>query len=106
MVKLCSYRWVKEWCDENGWTDLFIERYCYWAFPPGSVMPIPVPTTILRTIREEKGWSVSEKVWAASAVLATITASGLSFFLRSPMPLVAAFAFCAVAVGQLEVEEF
>ena len=46
--------WVKDWCFENGWTDLYVERCHYWAFPPGAVMPEPIPPRVLRLIKAEK----------------------------------------------------
>jgi hypothetical protein len=105
MVKWCSYRWVKTWCDENGWTDLFIERYNYWAFPPGSVMPVPVPSTVLRNLRNQYGATDWERFWSSAAIFTAIAALGCTYYWGSPMPLVAAFAFCAIAVAQLEIEE-
>jgi hypothetical protein len=31
MKKFCT-EWIQEWCQENGWTDLFTVRREYWAF--------------------------------------------------------------------------
>jgi hypothetical protein len=97
--------WINEWCQQNGWTDLVSARYNYWAFPPGAVMPEPIPPQALRFIKQEKGLTTQEKLWSISAVIVTIIAATLSYFLNSPMPLVLAFAFGAVTVAQLEVEE-
>lgn len=98
--------WIQEWCEENGWTDWFRERYSnYWAFPPGAVMPEPIPTKTLRWIKAQKGLSHHEKIWSTSAVVATVFGAVLSYFLHSPMPLVFAFAFDAVAVALLEEDE-
>jgi hypothetical protein len=83
-------QWIQEWCEENGWTDLFIERYSnYWAFPPNAVMPEPIP---------------DEKWWLGAAIVCTLTALVLGLMLACPMPIVLAFAFDAVTAAQLEVE--
>ena len=97
--------WINEWCQNNGWTDLYIERYHYWAFPPGAVMPEPIPPQVLRAIKAEKGLSGEERLGSIAAVVVTLIAAILSYFLKSPMPLVFAFAFSAVTVGLLEVED-
>ena len=98
--------WIQEWCENNGWTDLFRERYnFYWAFPPGAVMPEPIPQKALRLIKSEKGLCSEEKVWFVIGTVATLSAAILAYFLASPMPIVLAFAFDAILVAQLEVEE-
>ena len=98
--------WVQEWCDNNGWTDLFRERYNnYWAFPPNAVMPEPIPHKVLRIIKTEKGLSPSEQLWVSVATAISAIAILLSCLLVNPMPLVLAFAFDAITVAQLEVEE-
>lgn len=104
-MKRYSEDWLNEWCMENGWTDLYIERYNYWAFPPGAVMPEPIPTHALRLIKAKKGLSGEERVLSISAVVVTVLAVILTFFLHSPMPLVFAFAFGAITVGMLEVDD-
>ena len=98
--------WIEEWCHENGWTDLLVER-CdnYWAFPPGAVMPEPIPTHVLRMIKAKKGLTFEERLWSGSAVIATIVAIASTCLFNCPMPLVFAFAFDAVTAAQLEVEE-
>jgi len=101
-MKKYSYQWIETWCRENGWTDLFMERRDYWAFPPGAVMPVPIPNTVLHTIKAEKGWTADEKVWVGSAWMGAIAGAALTITLHSPMPLVAAFAFGAVVVAMLE----
>ena len=30
------------WCDQWGWTDLFVNEGRFWAFPPGAVLPLLV----------------------------------------------------------------
>lgn len=90
---------------ENGWTDLFLRaRDEYWAFPPHAVMPLPIPNQALQVIKQQKGLSRDEKVWSAIAIGTTLLTGLLSYLSASPMPLVAAFAFCAIIVAQLEPE--
>ncbi|HBB34769.1 MAG TPA: hypothetical protein DDZ80_15600 [Cyanobacteria bacterium UBA8803] len=96
--------WLQQWCYENGWTDLYIEGYQYWAFPPGAVIPEPIPPEALQLIKAEKGLSGQEKLWSIGAVIVTVIAAILSYFLKSPMPMGLAFAFAAVTVGLLEFE--
>lgn len=104
-MKRYSEDWLNEWCMENGWTDLYIERYNYWAFPPGAVMPEPIPSHALRLIKAQKGLCAEERLLSISAVAVTVLAAILTFLLHSPMPLVFAFAFGAITVGMLEVDE-
>ena len=99
-----SAQWIEAWCNDNGWTDWFKERSSYWAFPPNSVMPVPIPTQVLRAIKAEKGLCYEEKVWCAAAAFCAAIAVASSVVLSSPMPLVVAFAFCAVTVARLEDE--
>lgn len=104
-MKHFAEEWIAEWCQDNGWSDLFLERHSnYWAFPPNAVMPEPIPTKVLRQIKAEKGLSSEEKLWSGSAIVATLMAIALSYITKSPMPLVFAFAFAAVVVGRMEVE--
>jgi hypothetical protein len=104
-MKHFAEEWIAEWCQDNGWTDLFLERQTnYWAFPPNAVMPEPIPTKVLRQIKAEKGLSSEEQLWSASAIIATLMAIAFSYITKSPMPLVFAFAFAAVIVGRMEVE--
>ena len=98
--------WIEEWCEDNGWTDLFMERYSnYWAFPPGAVMPEPIPSQVLQLIKLDKGFTIEEKIWSTLALIGAIVAIASTYFLRCPMPLVFAFAFNAITMAQLEVED-
>jgi heme A synthase len=97
-----SPQWIEEWCQENGWTDWFLECSRYWAFPPNAVMPVPIPAQVLRTIKAEKGLSVEEQVWCLVVIFTAVLAGICTYFLASPMPLVAAFSFCAIAVAFME----
>ncbi|MDX2099029.1 MAG: hypothetical protein SFW36_14730 [Leptolyngbyaceae cyanobacterium bins.59] len=74
----------------------------YWAFPPGGVMPLPVPQDALESIKSQKGLSFSERTWTFSAVFFSLSCVISSYIWQSPMPLVAAFAFCAIVVAQFE----
>lgn len=98
-------QWIEDWCQDNGWTDWFIERSKYWAFPPNAVMPMPIPTSALRSIKREKGFCLEEQAWGFSAVFSALLGAVIGYWLASPMPLVAAFAYCAVVAAQLEDEE-
>lgn len=105
-MKHYRHEWIEEWCQDNGWTDLFEER-CnnYWAFPPGAVIPEPIPTNVLRLIKTQKGLTSQERLWSISAVVGTIAAVVSTYLLKCPMPLVLAFAFDAVTAAQLEIED-
>jgi hypothetical protein len=106
MMTHYSLDWIETWCEENGWTELFVERRNnYWAFPPGCVMPEPIPTHVLQSIKAQKGLTFEERLWSMSAVVSTVLAVVSTFVLRCPMPLVFAFAVNAVTVAQLEVED-
>jgi hypothetical protein len=98
-------QWIDDWCQENGWSDWFVERSRYWGFPPNAVMPLPIPRQALRTIKAQHGMCFQERIWCLSAVGATIAASVSSYFTSSPMPLVVAFAFCALVMAYMEDEE-
>jgi hypothetical protein len=99
-----SMQWIEEWCQENGWTDLFLECSHYWAFPPNAVMPVPIPMQVLRSIKAKKGMCLEERIWCLAAVSSAIAGVAATYFLSSPMPLIAAFAFCAVTVARMEDE--
>lgn len=99
-------RWIEEWCLDNGWTDLFIERSNnYWAFPPGAVMPEPIPAQVLHIIKAERGMTFEEKFWSISAVIGTLVAIISTYIFKCPMPMIIAFAFDAVTAAQLELED-
>ncbi len=96
--------WIEDWCRENGWTDLIIEGENYWAFPPGAVVPEPLPPKALKLIKIEKGLSRSERLWSISAIMGTAIAGVLAYLLKSPMPLLFAFVWGAVTVAKLEID--
>lgn len=95
-------QWIADWCQTNGWTDWFRERSSYWAFPPNSVMPVPIPNSVLRTIKAEKGLSPDERFWSLSVLASVIVAGVLGYFTSSPMPLVLAFGYGAIVFAGLE----
>ena len=98
--------WVANWCQENGWTELFLERKnSYWAFPPGAVMPEPIPTQTLRLIKQQNGFCVEEKAWLMAMGGISLLGTIFSVWFRCPIPIVFAFAFDAIAVARLEVDE-
>jgi len=97
--------WIQEWCDSNGWTDLFQERYNhYWAFPPNGVMPEPIPQKVMRLIKSEKGLTAHEQRWIMSAAILSVLAFAATCFFVTPMPLMFAFAFDAVTFARMECE--
>jgi len=104
-MKHFSDEWINQWCQDNGWTDLVVDRQnTYWAFPPGAVMPEPIPNRELKVIKDRKGLSRQERMWAIAAVIFTITATIASGVMKCPIPIVLAFAFCAVTVGQFDLD--
>lgn len=97
--------WIQEWCENNGWTDLFQERYNhYWAFPPGGVMPEPIPQSVMKSIKLEKGFTNNEQSWLIAAAIVSGISIFVSYFLACPMPIVFAFAFDAITFARLEWE--
>jgi hypothetical protein len=92
--------YVVGWCQEHGWTDLFIEHYQYWAFPPGAVMPLPVPTDVFQDFQNHRPQGATS-FYTLILLLSGVAAIG-SWLQRSPMPLVFAFCISAMAVGLLD----
>lgn len=97
--------WIQEWCDHNGWTDLFQERYNhYWAFPPNCVMPEPIPQKVMRVIKSEKGLTHNEYRLLIYAAVVSTVALAATCILASPMPLMFAFGFDAVTFARMDCE--
>lgn len=97
--------WLQEWCDNNGWTDLFAERHNhYWAFPPNGVMPEPIPSKVLITIKKQKGFSEAEKRWTTIAIIMSLVALVASYVTVCPLPIMLAFCFDAVVFALMECE--
>lgn len=103
-MKHFSEDWIKEWCQDNGWTDLFLESCGYWAFPPNGVMPLPIPRDVLVQIKAEKGFSQEEKIWLLLTVSVSFISAILSYSLTCPMPLVFAFSFCAIVFANFDLD--
>ena len=96
------YRYLNQWCQEHGWTDLFVERYQFWAFPPGGVLPLPLPHAAIEGFYAQQ--ATTQKHWFCYglSVVSTLIAIPLAIASQSPMPLLAAFACAAIAVGMLD----
>ncbi len=103
-MKHFSDDWIQEWCDNNNWSDLFLESQDYWGFPPHAVMPLPISKEILMEIKASKGLTDQEKTWMFIAIIISLMSVFSSYFFHSPMPLVVAFAFTAMVVGHLELD--
>ena len=96
--------WIQEWCEDNGWSEWFVECRDYWAFPPHAVMPLPIPKKNLMQIKAKKGLSPQERLWVLITIGVDVTGGVLSFLLNCPMPLVFAFAFTAFVVAGLDMD--
>jgi hypothetical protein len=104
-MKHFPQEWIEEWCHAHGWTDLHTERQGnYWAFPPGAVMPQPIPVSVLRAIKSAKGMSPMEKQMTYLSVSIAVSTCILSWIWHSPMPLAVAFALVALIAASLEPE--
>jgi hypothetical protein len=105
-ARMNHYReqWIADWCVEHGWTDWFLDQRRYWAFPPHSVMPTPIPLVVLQAIKTEKGHSPDERRWIGAAAGCVIVGGWLSYGLGSPLPILVAFGVCAIVSAWLEEE--
>jgi len=103
MNKYCM-NWIQEWCQDNGWSDPFQVRREYWAFPPHAVMPLPIPSQALQVIKAKKGLSPIERVWLSAVFGVTAIAATTGLWFENPMPLVAAFVFCALVFAAMDDE--
>ncbi len=102
-IKHFCDEWVLEWCEAQGWTDLFVERASnYWAFPPAAVMPVPIPTDTLLAIKAAKGMSREERLWSAAAIGVAVMAALCSYIWQNPLPLTFAFAAVAMIIAYME----
>ncbi len=105
-MKHYSDKWIQDWCSENGWTDPVMEPFNqYWAFPPGGVMPAPIPSDTLRLIKSRYGMTGQEKLWSATAIATAVFMAWLSYITKCPMPLIIGFAYAACISAGLEVDE-
>lgn len=94
-----SYKAALMWCQEHGWTDLFIEQYQYWAFPPGGVMPLPLPSQALQPIELPTVTTPQQRFLQLLALAVAFAATGISCWFQSPMPLVVGFGACALLIA-------
>ncbi|NCJ07174.1 hypothetical protein GS597_11790 [Synechococcales cyanobacterium C] len=93
---------VSRWCQENGWTDLFVDHCEFWAFPPGAVMPLPIPADVMAGYISTRQLPRQEKLLYGVAIGVAAIAATLSFSIKSPMPLVLAFGLCALLIARLD----
>ena len=98
------HRYIQQWCQEHGWTDLFVEQRQFWAFPPGAVIPVPVPIQALEGFYAEQEMTPQVGLLNLSSIGAALSAVFLTVLTLSPIPLLAAFGCCAIAVALLEEE--
>lgn len=77
----------------------------YWAFPPGGVMPQPIPPNTLRDLKSQYGMTQQEKVWTSTAIAISLVMVLISYLTKCPMPLIAGFAYAAFVVAGLEVDD-
>jgi hypothetical protein len=103
MVKY-SQEFAIAWCQENGWTDFFTAQYRYWAFPPGAVMPLPLPAPALQILSTPKVLTAKEKLAYGIASVAGLVAISGTYWMNSPMPLVLGFTICAIAFAAIDDE--
>ncbi|WP_404784800.1 hypothetical protein [Altericista sp. CCNU0014] len=98
------HQYIQQWCQEHGWTDLFVEQRQFWAFPPGSVLPVPVPTHALEGFYSEREMSPHVCLLSLSSIGLSLLSVFLTVRTLSPVPLLAAFGCCAIAAALLEEE--
>lgn len=99
------YEKVLDWCNQNGWTDLFVECYRYWAFPPGGVIPEPLPADVVGSFASERSLSTEAKCWYGATILTATLAAFASFYWNSMMPVTTVFVFAALVLAKLDEEE-
>jgi hypothetical protein len=100
------YQYLQQWCQEHDWTDLFVEQCQFWAFPPGSVIPVPIPTYALEGFYRKRKISIPSRLLNVAAIGVSLCAVIITVLTHSPIPLLSAFGFCAIAVALLEEELF
>jgi hypothetical protein len=98
------YRHIQQWCQEHGWTDLFIEQRQFWAFPPGSFIPVPIPASAIKHFYAQHYSSPQAKILSLSVVGVALGAVMTTALTLSPIPLLLGFGCCAIAVALLEPE--
>jgi hypothetical protein len=94
------YEYLQRWCQEHGWTDLFMEQRQFWAFPPGAVLPLPIPAYAFEGFQHNR-LSGRSLLLNAAAVVFTLGGICLTALTYSPMPLLSAFAISTIIVALL-----
>lgn len=95
-------QWIADWCQEHGWTDVFIECRQFWAFPPGAVLPQPIPAEVLIAIKKTQGLSPFEQQWFSIWLGLLCGAIAIAWFWTTPIPLLSLFAGSAGLVAWLD----
>lgn len=97
-----SYEVALDWCDNHGWTDLFVEQYQYWAFPPGGVMPLPLPPQALEFIDRDRQLTPHQTQLHGIAIGIGLASTLFSYVFQSPLPLVMGFSLCTLTLALQE----
>ncbi len=103
-MPIVLYRYIQQWCQEHGWTDLFIEQRQFWAFPPGSFIPVPVPARAIERFYTKYRPTPQAKALSLSVAAVALGTAVLTALTLSPVPLLLGFGFCAITVALLEPE--
>ncbi|AZB71685.1 hypothetical protein [Synechococcus elongatus] len=98
-------QWIVDWCQEHGWTDLFVECRQYWAFPPGAVLPQPIPAEVLIAIKKAQGLSPFEQQSFSIWLGLFLAAIAIAWYWTTPLPLLSLFAGSAGLVAWLDDSE-
>jgi hypothetical protein len=100
------YQYLQQWCQEHDWTDLFVEQFQFWAFPPGSVIPVPIPTYALEGFYRRRKISIPFRLLILAVIGVSLLAVVRTVLTLSPMPLVFAFGLCMFVFAVLDEERF
>ena len=73
---------VRQWCEKNNWTDLFIHENKFYAFPPHAVIPLPVLIEENKIVRGYRQYSYL--LYLAIAIDSFIFLQMLSRFIFLP----------------------
>jgi hypothetical protein len=103
-MPIVLYRYIQQWCQEHGWTNLFIEQRQFWAFPPGSFVPVPVPTSAIERFYAKYRPTTQTRVLNLSVMGVALGSVMLTALTLSPIPLLLGFGCCAIVVALLEPE--
>lgn len=97
-------QWIADWCQEHGWTDVFVECRQFWAFPPGAVLPQPIPTEALVDIKKSQGLSPFEQQSFSVGLGLFCLAIAIAWYWTTPVPLLSLFVLAAGWVAWLDVD--